>query len=79
MVKNPFEKKMTITLPNQHLWIRDVRGVSSIVEYLLDEKFGVDRSNNPEEDDILNARKMVEAKKILEIMRQRKLEGKQEG
>lgn len=78
MDNNPSDNKMTINIPQHHLWIKGVRGITSVLEYLLDEKFGVDQSNEPEEYELMNAKKIVQAQKIIEIMKKKRKEEKAE-
>ena len=78
MESNTSENKITLTVPCHHRWIKGVRGISSVMEYLLDEKFGVDWSNNAEEYQLMDAKKIAEAQKIIEIMRIKRKEEKAE-
>lgn len=71
-------KKVTVVVPVQHLWTKRIRGLSAVIEYLLDQHFGTEYSDDPEENEILIAKKVIKAQKIIENMRQQRQEEKQE-
>jgi len=71
-------KKVTLVVPVQHHWAKRIRGLSAVVEYLMDQQFGTDYSEDPEENEVLIAKKVLKAQKIIEYMRQRREEEKRD-
>jgi hypothetical protein len=66
------QEKVTLVLPAQHSWLKGLRGSSLVIEYLLDKEFGT-KTGSGEDADKLAAEKIVQAQRIMEKMRKKKL------
>ena len=69
---------MTLVLPPQHKWLSGLRGSSLLVEYLLDKEFGSDIGTTPAKQDMIAAKRIIKAQKIIEKMREKKQAEKDE-
>ena len=63
--------KVTIVLAQHHNWLKGLRGISLVVEHLLDKEFGSEIGSDKDADRIA-AEKIVQAQKIIEKMREEK-------
>ena len=78
MAPQDVEKKTTLIVPFHHKWTKGVRGLSLVIEYLLDQHFGTEYSEDPEENARITAATIIKAQKIIDLMRKRRREDKQE-
>ena len=69
-------KRMVINLAPQHLWFQSLRNKALIIEYLMDQEFGDDFSNEKKKDREISARKIVRAQEIIEKMQAKRSEEK---
>ena len=66
---------MVINLAQQHLWFHSLRNKALIVEYLMDQEFGDDFSNEKKKGREISARKIVRAQEIIEKMQAKNKKG----
>ncbi len=71
MTQDPPSKKVTLVIQDNHQWLSGLRGISLVVEYLIDKEFGTETGNN-ETRDIRAAEKIVKAQKIIKLMKEKK-------
>ena len=70
--KSNRQRRVVPTIPEHHDWMKDIRRVSLIYEFLLDEYFGVEFHSDQDEQDIINQEKIKKAEKIVSLMLERK-------
>ena len=66
------QRRVVPTIPEHHDWLKDIRRVSLIYEFLLDKYFGVEFNSDPVEQDMLNQKKIKKAEEIVSTMLERK-------
>lgn len=69
-------ERMVIKLAQQHLWFQSLRNKALIIEYLMDQEFGDDFSNEKKKGREISARKIVRAQEIIEKMQTKRSEEK---
>lgn len=71
-------KKVTMNIPEHHRWTRGVRGLGLLIEALLDKNFEGEFSESLEENEIIAAKNIIKAQKLIDGVRKRRREEKEE-
>jgi ppGpp synthetase/RelA/SpoT-type nucleotidyltranferase len=71
MIK-PTKRSIALHLDPQNDFMKDVTGIGLIVNYLISEKFGYDCFINNDENDILEAHKIIQAVRYVKEIKEEK-------
>lgn len=70
------QRRVVPTVPFHHDWLKNIRRVSLVYEYLLDKYFGVEISDDPIEQEGINQKNIKKAEEIISLMLERRLSEK---
>ena len=71
-------RRVVPTIPEHHDWLKDIKRVSLIFEYLLDEYFGCEFSADPDENERIRQANIQKGEKIVALMLKRRKEEQRE-
>lgn len=61
--------RMILKTPKQHSFLEALRDKSLIIEFLLDQEFGTESSDDQDKNALIQAQKIVRAQEIIAFMK----------